>query len=85
MILFFFQSVAFEEVAAYDKEGWLNYVTALDQETFSDPVIARRLDLMENIQVAALPEEQLRIVSCQSCISQFRKYFAFSCCWPFIV
>ena len=50
-------------MAAYEKQAWLDYVTQFDQSTFADQDIARRLDLMDNIDVSALEEDRLVVVS----------------------
>ena len=50
-------------MAAYEKQAWLDYVTQFDQSTFSDQDIARRPDLMDNIDVSALEEDRLVVVS----------------------
>ena len=62
-MIVFLKSAAFETMAAYEKQAWLDYVTQFDQSTFADQDIARRLDLMDNIDVSALEEDRLVAVS----------------------
>ena len=58
-------------MAAYEKQAWLDYVTQFDQSTFADQDIARRLDLMDNIDVSALEEDRLVVVSIMALRRQF--------------
>ena len=67
----FRKSSAFETMAAYEKQAWLDYVTQFDQSTFADQDIARRLDLMDNIDVSALEEDRLVVVSIMALRRQF--------------
>lgn len=79
-IIVFFKSAAFETKAAYEKQAWLDYVTQFDQSTFADQDIARRLDLMDNIDVSALEEDRLVAVS----IVELRRQFTNPLLTPYL-
>ena len=72
-------------MAAYEKQAWLDYVTQFDQSTFADQDIARRLDLMDNIDVSALEEDRLVVVSIMALRRQFTNPLSVSNVLPVVM
>ncbi len=51
------------EIAAYDKEVWVNYINVFDLDSFEDENLVRRLEKLKVLGESALPDDDVETLS----------------------